>query len=123
MPEKMTPEQIQNWRRALVAFFGAFSLIMPEEAIYEVRDSFQDLTNDLSRHGLLQHGEIVDLPKCEEGDKLYALWQGAAESVRLYPSFEFARLEEARHQIWKTHRDSCDRCMNRKDQPNVRIPI
>ena len=39
--EKLSPEQIKNWREMLVQYVGPFAHIMPEEMIYEFRTLFQ----------------------------------------------------------------------------------
>ena len=39
--EKLTAEQIRNWRRALIPIIGLYALMIPAEDIQEYRDSFQ----------------------------------------------------------------------------------
>lgn len=41
----MTPEQIENWRRALCGMLGPYALIMPIEDIYKMRDKIQEYVN------------------------------------------------------------------------------
>jgi len=43
--EKLTPEQIQNWRKVLCGMVGAYALIMPDSEVQAFRDKLQgDLT-------------------------------------------------------------------------------
>lgn len=39
--DKLTPEQIKNWRNALVGILGPWALIMPPEDIQAFRDKMQ----------------------------------------------------------------------------------
>ena len=38
---QLTPEQIKNWRRALIGTLGSYALIMPDADIQRLRDRFQ----------------------------------------------------------------------------------
>ncbi len=38
----LTPEQIENWRKAMVTTLGAYALIMPVEQIQRLRDKMQE---------------------------------------------------------------------------------
>lgn len=42
MNEKLTPQQIENWRKAMFSVFGPYALIMPEEGIQKLRDKIQE---------------------------------------------------------------------------------
>ena len=45
--EKLTPEQIENWRRVLCGMIGPYALMMPAEQIQLYRDKLQGgLTKD-----------------------------------------------------------------------------
>ena len=45
--EKLTPEQIENWRKVLCGMFGPYALIMTAEQIQLYRDKLQGgLTKD-----------------------------------------------------------------------------
>jgi hypothetical protein len=39
--EKLTPEQIENWRRVLCGMIGPYALMMPAEQIQLYRDKLQ----------------------------------------------------------------------------------
>ncbi len=39
--EKLTPEQIQNWRNVLAGLLGPYALIMSNEEIQDFRDKMQ----------------------------------------------------------------------------------
>lgn len=41
MTEKLTGEQIQNWRKVLTGMFGPYALIMSDEQIQSYRDRMQ----------------------------------------------------------------------------------
>jgi hypothetical protein len=43
--EKLTPKQIENWRRVLVGIIGPYALIMPEADIQAYRDKMQKMSN------------------------------------------------------------------------------
>ena len=38
---RLTPEQIQNWRKVLAGMIGPYALIMPDEQVCKLRDRFQ----------------------------------------------------------------------------------
>jgi len=42
MAEKLTDEQIKNWRKVLVAMVGPYALIMPAEDVQKYRDKMQN---------------------------------------------------------------------------------
>ena len=45
--DKLTPEQIENWRRVLCGMIGPYALMMPSEQIQMYRDKLQGgLTKD-----------------------------------------------------------------------------
>ena len=39
--KKLTPEQIENWRKVLVGIFGAYALIMSDEQVQDYKDKMQ----------------------------------------------------------------------------------
>ncbi len=39
---ELTPEQIKNWRTAMVGMLGPYALIMPDEQIQRMRDKMQE---------------------------------------------------------------------------------
>jgi hypothetical protein len=39
--EKLTPEQIKNWRNALLGMIGPYALLMPDEEVQQMRDNMQ----------------------------------------------------------------------------------
>lgn len=39
--EKLTEEQIQNWRKAMCGMLGPYALIMPVEQIEKIREKMQ----------------------------------------------------------------------------------
>lgn len=39
--DKLTPKQIENWRKALCVAIGPYALIAPEEQIQNIRDRLQ----------------------------------------------------------------------------------
>ena len=41
MTEKLTPEQIENWRKVLMGMFGAYALIMSDEQVQDYKDRMQ----------------------------------------------------------------------------------
>jgi hypothetical protein len=52
--EKLNPEQIKNWRNALLPRFGPITLILPDEAIQKFRDAVQaGLDREMMRRTLL----------------------------------------------------------------------
>lgn len=48
-PSPLTPEQIQNWRKAMVGMLGSYALIMPVEQIQQLRDKMQEWANEPER--------------------------------------------------------------------------
>jgi hypothetical protein len=44
--ERLTKEQLKNWRRTLVMTIGPYALIMPDEEVHKIRDRMQE---DLNR--------------------------------------------------------------------------
>ena len=48
-PNKLTSEQIQNWRRILCLQLGPYAFIMPEEEIQAIRDKMQQETDKESK--------------------------------------------------------------------------
>lgn len=40
-PVSLTPEQVENWRRALCGILGPYALVMPVAAVQRMRDRFQ----------------------------------------------------------------------------------
>jgi len=47
--EKLTPEQIENWRKILVRRLGPYALIMPVEKIQAIRDKMQRQAGEIGR--------------------------------------------------------------------------
>ena len=45
--EKLTPEQIENWRKVLVGLIGAYALLMSVEEIEKFRDRLQQKIDDM----------------------------------------------------------------------------
>jgi len=45
--EKLSPEQLKNWRRVLVGIIGPYALMMPEEDIQKYRDKMQKQANNI----------------------------------------------------------------------------
>ena len=45
--EKLTPEQIQNWRKVLVGMFGPYALLMPDAEVQEFGYTIQAHIGDL----------------------------------------------------------------------------
>ena len=43
---KLTPEQIENWRKVLFVMFGPYAAMMPAEVIQKYRDKMQANVND-----------------------------------------------------------------------------
>ena len=41
MNEKLTDEQIKNWRKVLIATLGPYALIMPKEDVQKIHDKMQ----------------------------------------------------------------------------------
>jgi hypothetical protein len=57
--EKLTPEQIANWRRALIPMYGCLVSLMPDYKIQEMRDSMQEWSDKKKGERLAQE-EIKD---------------------------------------------------------------
>ncbi len=47
MSDKMTEEQIENWRKILLPMFGPYALIMPEEEIILFKNRAQENINNI----------------------------------------------------------------------------
>jgi len=45
--EKLTPEQIRNWRKVLVGMFGTYALLMSDAEVQEFRNTMQAHVGDL----------------------------------------------------------------------------
>jgi hypothetical protein len=39
--DKLTPEQIKNWRNVLLGMLGPYALLMPDEDVQKMRDNMQ----------------------------------------------------------------------------------
>lgn len=39
--EKLTPEQIKNWRNILAGMIGPYAFIMPDDQVQKIRDKMQ----------------------------------------------------------------------------------
>ncbi|MDD4081787.1 MAG: hypothetical protein PHD05_00235 [Sphaerochaetaceae bacterium] len=39
---ELTDEQVKNWRKVLIAMYGAYALIMPESEIREIHKNMQE---------------------------------------------------------------------------------
>lgn len=51
MSEKLTPKQIENWRKVLAGMIGPYALLMPDEQVQSIRDRMQQNVNDLEKLG------------------------------------------------------------------------
>lgn len=49
--DKITPEQIKNWRRVLIGMIGPYALIMPDEEVQKFRDKMQAKVNSFKKGG------------------------------------------------------------------------
>ena len=49
--EKLTPEQVENWRKAMVGMLGPYALIMPVEQIQAMRDKMQEWCDEEATKG------------------------------------------------------------------------
>lgn len=49
MSEKLTDEQIKNWRKVLVGMIGPYALIMPKEEIQAFRDKTQNAVQQVTQ--------------------------------------------------------------------------
>ena len=47
MNEKLSPEQIKNWRNALIPTLGPYALIMPDVDVHKMRDVYQKKLNEI----------------------------------------------------------------------------
>lgn len=45
--QKMTPEQIKNFRTVLIGMLGPYALIMSDEDVEKMRDKFQEKIDSL----------------------------------------------------------------------------
>lgn len=54
--DKLTPEQIASWRRALTPIYGFLVNLMPDYKIQEMRDSMQEWADKEGKR-LAQEGE------------------------------------------------------------------
>jgi len=52
MSEKLTDEQIKNWREVLVGMIGPYALIMPREEIQAFRDKTQNAVQQVAQPNL-----------------------------------------------------------------------
>lgn len=55
--EKLTPEQIKNWRNVLFGMIGSYALIMPEEDIEAFRARMQ---HEADKDGQEEQSKTVD---------------------------------------------------------------
>lgn len=53
--DTLTPEQIANWRQALVPLLGGYALIMPAEQIQRYRDKMQEWALETNNDKMLSH--------------------------------------------------------------------
>lgn len=44
--DRLTKEQLKNWRRTLAMTIGPYALIMPNEEVQEIRDKMQKDLNE-----------------------------------------------------------------------------
>ena len=62
MTDKLTDEQLKNWRRVLFLSFGPFALIASDDEIQEIRDIMQagaDMLSDETEDAEL-HQEAIE---------------------------------------------------------------
>jgi len=52
MTEKLTDEQIENWRKVLCLQLGPYALLMPKEDIQRLRDKMQAQVNSITPEDL-----------------------------------------------------------------------
>lgn len=64
MNEKLTDEQIENWRRLLCSQIGPYALIMPKEEIQCYRDKMQERTDSINIET-----ELNDIVEAELGEE------------------------------------------------------
>jgi len=48
MVEKLTPEQIKNWRKILAGMIGPYAFLMPDEEVQAIRDRMQARLNQIA---------------------------------------------------------------------------
>ena len=58
MKEKLTPEQLKNWRKVLTTMVGPYALIMPDEEIEAIRNRIQARIEKMSKDKA--EGERID---------------------------------------------------------------
>lgn len=51
---KLTPEQVENWRRVLSGMVGPYAWIMPVDQVQAMRDKFQEQVNNLPSNAPLE---------------------------------------------------------------------
>ena len=56
MPDKLTAEQIENWRVVLISLLGPYALLMSDAEIQEFHDKFQEGLDEVTE-------EIDDIPE------------------------------------------------------------
>jgi len=49
MRERLTPEQLKNWRKVLTTMVGPYALIMPDEQIETIRNRIQARIEKMSK--------------------------------------------------------------------------
>ena len=52
---KLSDEQIENWRKTLCGMIGPYALIMPKEEVQAIRDKMQENVNDISEESYEQN--------------------------------------------------------------------
>ncbi len=60
MSDKLTAEQIENWRVVLTSLFGPYALLMPDTEVQEFHDSLQESINSADSE---KPEEIDDIPE------------------------------------------------------------
>jgi len=78
--DKLTPEQIKNWRRILSLQFGAYAYAMPETDIQSIKDKIEKETN-------MEGKDLVfKCPQCS-GNRLETVFDGvhSCEITRIDP--------------------------------------
>ena len=64
---KLSPEQIENWRKVMVGRLGPYALIMPADQIEVLRDKMQTFVNRMgATYDCPIHGkqDSDDCPRC-----------------------------------------------------------
>ena len=56
MSEKLTPEQIKNWRTVFTGMFGPWAMIMPDEEVQKFRDRMQSNINKIGEEQDKENG-------------------------------------------------------------------